>query len=103
MAKAGGFFLLGIVLCWLLNIAELGIGLLLLFATEKYLPAVYILIFAIGLVQIGYVAPLWRLLKQRGKYRAANGVLWAALITLIVNLMVNYRFFGVRMLPFWGK
>lgn len=101
MAKAGGFFLLGMVLCWLLNVVELGIGLLLLFATEKYLPAVYILIFGIGLVQIGYVAPLWRLLKQRGKYRAANGLLCAALITLIFNAIVNYRFFGAHMLPFW--
>jgi hypothetical protein len=104
MAKAGGgSFLLGMFLCWLLNVTELGIGLLLLFATEKYLPAVYTLIFGAGLVQIGYVAPLWRLLRQRGKDRAAKGVLWAALISLILNLIVNYRLFGARMLPFFGQ
>lgn len=100
MPKAGGSFLLGMLLCWLLNLAELGIGVLLLSFTEKYLPAVYILIFAIGLVQVGYVVPLWRMLARRGKGRAARGLLWAALVTLAVNLLVNYRLFGAQMLPF---
>jgi hypothetical protein len=103
MAMADDFFLLGIVLGWLLNTAELGLGLLLLFTTEKYLPAVYTLIFGIGLVQVGYVAPLWRVLRRRGKYRSAKGLLYAALITLMLNVAVNYRFFGAHILPFWGK
>lgn len=103
MAKAGGSFLLGIILCWVLNVAEVGIGLLLLSATEKYLPAVYTLIFVVGLVQIGYVVPLWRLLERRGKSRAAKGLIWAALLTLAVNLVVNYRLFGAQMLPFHSR
>jgi hypothetical protein len=103
MAKAGGSFLLGVLLCWLLNIVEVCIGLLLLFTTERYLPAVYTLIFGVGLVQIGYVVPLWRLLERQGKSRAANGLMWAALLTLAVNLAVNYRLFGTQMLPFRAR
>ena len=100
MPKAGGSFLLGLILCWLLNLVEIGVGLLLLFATEKYLPAVYTLIFAVGLVQVGYVVPLWRLFHLRGRGRSAGGLVWGALLTLTVNLIVNYRLFGGQMLPF---
>jgi hypothetical protein len=103
MPTAGGSFLLGVLLCWLLNLVEICIGLLLWFATERYLPAVYVLIYAVGLVQIGYVVPLWRLLERQGKSRAANGLMWAALLTLAVNLAANYRLFGAQMLPFSVK
>lgn len=103
MPKAGGSFLLGVLLCWLFNLVEVCIGLLLWFATERYLPAVYVLIYAVGLVQVGYVAPLWRLLERQGKGRAANGLMWAALVTLVVNLAVNYWLFGTQMLPFRAR
>jgi hypothetical protein len=103
MAKAGGSFLLGILLCWLLNLVELCAGLLLWFATDKYLPAVYVLIYAVGVVQVGYVVPLWRLLKRQGKSRAAKGLMWAALVTVVVNLAVNYWLFGAQMLPFHAR
>jgi len=47
-------------ICWLLNVAQLGVGWLLLVADVRMLPAYYVLIGAIGLVQVGYVVPIWR-------------------------------------------
>lgn len=43
-----GSIVAGWALCWLLNIAQLGIGWLMLVSDEKLLPAGYILIRAIG-------------------------------------------------------
>ena len=100
MPEAGGSFLLGMILCWLLNLVELCIGLLLWFATETYLPAVYSLIYAVGLVQLGYVIPLWRVLARQGNERFAKGLICGAVLTLAVNLAVNYWLFGEQMLPF---
>jgi hypothetical protein len=83
-----GSFVAGLAICWLLNIAQLGIGWLLLVADVRLLPVVYVLIGAIGVVQIGYVVPLWRLLVRNGKPRAAKGLLIAAGITAILNMVV---------------
>ena len=55
------------LLCWLLNIVQLGIAALLLAAGERTLPTVFILAGAIGLVQFVYVVPIWRLFRHRGK------------------------------------
>jgi len=73
-------------ICWLLNIAQLGVGRLLLVADIRMLPAYYVLVAAIGVVQIGYVVPIWRLLQRRGKSRAAKGLIIAAAFTLICNV-----------------
>ena len=73
-------------ICWLLNIAQLGIGWLLLVADVRMLPAYYVLVGAIGVVQVGYVAPIWRLLRRKGKPRTAKGLLLAAVLTLIANV-----------------
>lgn len=83
---------LGMLICWLLNLAQLGIAFLLLVASEKMLPAFYVLVFAIGLVQIGYVVPLYRLLRRNGKARAARGLIIAAGITALINAAGAYRF-----------
>jgi hypothetical protein len=83
-----GSFVAGLAICWLLNIAQLGIGWLLLVADVRLLPMVYVLIGAIGVVQVGYVVPLWRLLVHKGKPRAAKGLLIAAGITAILNMVV---------------
>jgi hypothetical protein len=80
-----GSIVAGFAICWLMNIAQLGIGWLLLVADERTLPAVYVLIGAIGLSQVGYVAPIWRLLTRRGQLRTARGLLVAAGITAAVN------------------
>jgi hypothetical protein len=85
MDQARGSILAGMATCWLLNVAQLGIGWLLLVANVRMLPAYYVMIGAIGLVQIGYVVPIWRLLRRKGKPRAAKGMLLAAVITLIFN------------------
>jgi hypothetical protein len=88
MNDGRGSFVAGLAICWLLNIAQLGIGWLLLVADVRLLPVVYVLIGAIGVVQIGYVVPLWRLLLRKGKPRVAKGILIAAGITAILNMVV---------------
>jgi hypothetical protein len=81
-----GSIVAGLAICWLLNIAQLGIGWLVFVADERMLPAGYVLIGAIGLVQVGYVTPIWRLLRRHGKPRTAKGLLIAAAVTAVLNL-----------------
>ena len=76
---------LGIVVCWLLNVVHLGIAYFIFVQSERMLSAVFILVGAIGLLQVGYIAPLWYLFRSRGKRRMARGLLIAATITLLVN------------------
>lgn len=73
-------------ICWLLNVAQLGIGWLLIVADVRMLPTYYVLVGAIGLVQVGYVVPLWRLLRRKGRPRTANGLIIAAILTLITDV-----------------
>jgi hypothetical protein len=87
----------GMLLCWLLNMVQLGITFVLLSSSEKLLPAVYTMSAAMGLVQIGYVVPLWRYLRRNGRRDAAMGVIIAAAITLCVNFGIDYHLFGSRM------
>ncbi|HWF06445.1 MAG TPA: hypothetical protein VHA06_22335, partial [Candidatus Angelobacter sp.] len=86
MPDGRGSLIVGAIICWLLNTAQLGIGWLLLVHDDRYLPMVYVLIGAIGVVQVGYVVPIWRLLMRKGKPRAAKGLLIAAGITALVNI-----------------
>ena len=84
----------GMAICWLLNVAQLGVGWLLLAADVRMLPAYYVLVAAIGVVQVGYVVPLWRLLRRKGKPRTAKGLLIAAVVTLIADIalvMLAYK------------
>jgi len=90
-----GSMVAGWAVCWLLNIAQLGIGWLVFAADERLLPAGYVLIGAIGLVQVGYVAPIWRLLRRNGKPRTAQGLLFAAMVTVAANLL----FVGLMLRP----
>lgn len=83
-----GSLLAGMAVCWLLNIAELSIAWLLVVADVRMLPAYYVLVWAIGVVQVGYVVPLWRLLVRRGLARTAKGLLIAALLTALANTVV---------------
>jgi hypothetical protein len=75
----------GLAICWLLNVSQLGLGWLLLVADVRMLPAYYVLIGAVGLVQVGYVVPIWRVLVRKGKSRTARGVFIAAWITVLLN------------------
>ena len=88
MDQGRGSILAGMAICWLLNVAQLGIGWLLLVADVRMLPAYYVMVGAIGLVQIGYVVPIWRLLRRKGKPRTGKGMLLAAVITLIFNVVL---------------
>ncbi len=97
MNDGRGSIVAGFAICWLLNIAQLGVGWLLLVADVRMLPAFYVLIYAIGLVQVGYVVPIWRLLVRRGKPRTAKGLLIAACVTTVLNLGL----FGLGRIPRW--
>lgn len=80
-----GSVFLGIVVCWLLNLVHLGIAYFIFVESERMLPAVFVLVGAIGLLQMGYIAPLWYFFRSRGKRRMAKGLLFASTITLLVN------------------
>ena len=86
MNQGRGSIIAGMAVCWLLNIAQLGVGWLLLIADVRMLPAYYVLVGAIGLVQVGYVVPIWRLLRRKGKPRTAQGLMIAAVLTLIIDV-----------------
>jgi len=77
-------------ICWLLNIAQFGVGWLLLVADVRMLPAYYVLVGAIGLVQVGYVLPIWRLLRRKGKPRTATGLVLAAALTALLNITIAW-------------
>jgi len=77
----------GVAICLLLNVAQIGMGWLLLVADVRVLPAYYVLVGACGLVQVGYVAPIWRLLARRGSRRTAKGLLIAACVTAFINIV----------------
>ena len=88
MNDGKGSIAAGMAICWLLNIAQLGIGWLLLVADVRMLPAYYVLIGAIGVVQVGYVVPIWRLLRRKEKPRTGKGVLLAAGVTALINIVI---------------
>jgi hypothetical protein len=93
MDQDRGSILAGMAICWLLNVAQLGVGWLLLVADVRMLPAYYVLVGAIGLVQVGYVVPIWRLLRRKGKPRTAKGMLLAAVLTAFMNLVIFWIVF----------
>lgn len=78
---------LGLLVCWLLNMVQLGVAWLLLVRSERMLPSVFVLVGALGLLQIGYVVPLWYVFRRRGMKRMAKGLLLAAVFTLLVNVV----------------
>ncbi|HEY6968922.1 MAG TPA: hypothetical protein VJA94_06950 [Candidatus Angelobacter sp.] len=80
-----GHLVWGLLVGWLLNVVHLGIAYLLFVYGEQTLPTVFVLVGAIGLLQIGYIVPIWFVLRQRGKRRMAKGLLIAALITALIN------------------
>ena len=80
-------------ICWLLNVAQLGVGWLLLVADVRMLPGYYVLVGAVGVVQVGYVVPIWRLLRRRAKPRTAKGMLLAAVLTALMNLVTFWIVF----------
>lgn len=93
MDQGRGSILAGMAICWLLNVAQLGVGWLLLVADVRMLSAYYVLVGAIGVVQVGYVVPLWRLLRRKGKPSAAKGLLLAAIFTAVMNAVVVWIIF----------
>lgn len=94
---------LGMALCWLLNIAQLGIAFLLLVSGEKMLPVVYVMAGALGLVQVAYVVPLYRLLRRKGRKLTARGLVMAACATALVNFVAVYMIMGRSILHFWRR
>ena len=88
MNQGRGSVVAGVAICWLLNVAQLGVGWLLLVADVRMLPACYVLVGAIGVVQVGYVVPIWRLLRRKSKPRTARGLMIAAALTAILNVVM---------------
>jgi hypothetical protein len=86
MDDGKGSIIAGMAICWLLNMAQLGVGWLLLIAEVRMLPAYYVLVGAIGALQVGYVIPIWHLLRRKGKPRTAKGLIIAAILTLITDV-----------------
>jgi membrane protein YdbS with pleckstrin-like domain len=95
-----GTFILGMLVCWLLNLVQLGVGVFIFSVTDRQMPAAYVLIYAIGLVQVGYVVPLWRFLRRR-QPSAAAGLLVGAGLTCVLNLIFDYKAFGSALFHFW--
>jgi hypothetical protein len=90
----------GFLICWLLNLVQLAIAFLLLAWSEKTLAVVYVMTLALGLVQIGYLTPIYRLLRRKGKPLVARGLLAAACTTAVANLAVDYHLLGSRTFHF---
>src|SRR5947209_11148534 len=99
MDQQRGSILAGMAICWLLNVAQVGIGWLLLVADVRMLPACYVLVGAVGIVQVGYVVPIWRLLRRKEKPRTAKGLAFAACATLGLNALLAAVAFLPRYLP----
>jgi hypothetical protein len=94
MNKGQGSVVLGMLLCWLLNLVQIGIAILLLAAGERDIPSVYVLLAGMGLLQIAYVVPLYRLLRRKAKPRAATGLIIAASITALLTIACDWAAFG---------
>lgn len=90
-----GSLFLGLIVCWLLNMAHIGIAYLVFVSGERMLPTAFVLVGAVGLLQIAYVAPVWYLLRHRGKKRVATGVAIAAGTTLLLNTALWLDLYGV--------
>ena len=85
VVKDEGSLFFGLVVCWLLNMAHLGIAFLLFAYGEGTLPTVVVLVAGIGLLQIAYVVPIWYVLRRQGRRKMAKGIAIAAIITAVVN------------------
>lgn len=90
----------GFLICWLLNLVHLAIAFLLLASSERMIVYAYLLAVWLGLLQIGYVVPIYRLLWRKGKRFVAHGLVTAALITATTNFIIDYHLLGSRMLDF---
>lgn len=94
-------FVAGMVVCWLLNVVQLGIAFVLLASSEKALSSVYVLTLALWVVQFGYVVPIYRILKRKHRLKAAHGLLTAACISAVITVIVDYQLFGAAAFKFW--
>src|SRR5215467_9390770 len=83
--KDEGSLFMGLVVCWLLNMAHLGVAFLLFAYGEGTLPTVVVLVAGIGLLQIAYVVPIWYVLRRRGRKKMAKGMVIAAVITALLD------------------
>ena len=95
-------FAAGMVICWLLNVVQLGIAFVLLASSEKALSSVYVLTLALWLVQFGYVIPIYRILKRKQRPYAARGLLTAACISAVITVILDYQIFGAAAFKFWS-
>ena len=87
-----GSILQGLLLCWGINFLQVLLGCTVAW-TEAERPGgsnsvVYIAVliaFGVGLLQLLYLIPLWRVLKTSGKTQTIKGMAIAACITALLN------------------
>ena len=85
MAEGEGNIVVGMLLCWLLNVVHLGVAAALLYRGESLLPQLFILVGALGVLQLVYVVPIYRWLKRQGRNSTAKGLAIAAAVTALMN------------------
>ncbi|HEX2327455.1 MAG TPA: hypothetical protein VHN74_01935 [Candidatus Angelobacter sp.] len=87
-----GLALLGMLICWSLNVFHLGLSFwIFTLLGEKFLAPFYVLVGGIGVLQMAYVVPLYRLLRRKNLPEAALGLILAACITLFLSASFDYH------------
>lgn len=81
MSNDEGRISYGLLLCWVLNTAEIFSGFFLLSAAFLGVA----LIGGIGIIQLIYVLPFYFSFKKQGKSETAKGIVIAASITALLN------------------
>ncbi|HEY1939319.1 MAG TPA: hypothetical protein VGJ33_15415 [Candidatus Angelobacter sp.] len=90
MSDDEGRIILGLLLCWGLNVAEIFVGILML----NSLIVGVAMIGGVGVLQLVYVLPLYFWFKKQGKTDTAKGMVIAASITALLNAACWGMFYG---------
>lgn len=98
MHRGRGSVIWGMFFCWLLNLAEIVVGLGAAGLPDRAVAGFMVnwLVGGIGLVQLFYVLPLFFMYRQRGNTASARGMAIAASITALFNVLWWVHAFLVR-------
>jgi hypothetical protein len=92
LAHSPGSIWQGLLFCWGMNFVQVMLGCTMAW-TEAERPGgsntvvhvAAVLVLSVGLLQLFYLVPLWRVLKSNGKTQTMKGVTIAASITALLN------------------
>jgi len=76
---------LGLLLCWICNIVQVGLGFVLILASYPRVVVGIVIFGGVGLVQLAYVVPLCLHYKKLGQRNVVKGLIIAASITALLN------------------